>query len=74
MLPNDIDTGVFTDEALTIITSMYQDGVMKGELQYKSAGYPPKQDYAPFINAPKACSFTDEQDKKRILPPFPLGR
>lgn len=57
MLPNDIDTGVFTDEALTIIQSMYQDGVMKGELEYKPTGYPPKQDYAPFINAPQGLQF-----------------
>lgn len=70
MLPNDIDTGVFTDEALTIITSMQQDGVMKGELQYKTAGYPPKQDYAPFINVPKACSFTDERDEKEFARRF----
>ena len=64
MLPNDIDTGVFTDEALTIITSMYQDGVMKGELQYKTAGYPPKQDYAPFINTPRhAVSLTNVMKK-----------
>lgn len=73
MLPNDIDTGVFTDEALTIITSMYQDGVMKGELEYKSAGYPPKQDYVPFINAPKACGFTDERDEKEFSRRFRLA-
>nr|DAM80240.1 MAG TPA: hypothetical protein [Caudoviricetes sp.] len=73
MLPNDIDTGVFTDEALTIITSMQQDGVMKGELQYKSTGYPPKQDYTPFINTPKACSFTDEQDEKEFARRFRLA-
>lgn len=73
MLPNDIDTGVFTDEALTIITSMQQDGVMKGGLEYKPTGYPPKQDYAPFINTPKACSFTDEQDEKEFARRFRLA-
>lgn len=73
MLPNDIDTGVFTDEALTIITSMQQDGVMKGGLETKTTGYPPKRDYVPFINTPRACGFTDERDEKEFARRFRLA-
>ena len=72
MLSHDIG-GVFTDESWKIIASMYQDGVMKGKLKYKIMGFPPKQEYVPFIHTHKACGFTDERDEKEFARRFRLA-
>lgn len=69
----DIDTGVFTEEALKVIASMYQDGVMQGDLKYQTSCFPLKQMTCRTLSIPKVCGFTDGRDEKEFARRFRLA-